>query len=32
MTEEGSYINWLAVTDKTFAQSVYEQHASEKPF
>jgi len=32
MTEQGSYINWLAVTHKTFTCSLYGKHATEKQF
>ena len=32
MSEEGTYINWLAVTRKDFVKSTYGTHATDKPF
>ena len=32
MNEEGCYINWLAVTSKSFTASVFGKRATEKPF
>ena len=31
-TQDGTYINWLAVTDRIFTKLIYGFHATEKPF